>query len=70
MKPTTKQNSVNLGLYLGATLSFITVLFYAVNLDLMIKWWVSLLSLITVIVFGVLGVLSCDGMIGVFSYME
>ena len=66
MKPTTKQNSVNLGLYLGATLSFISVLFYAVNLDLMIKWWVSLLSLTTVIVFGVLAAKKAKSTLGGF----
>ncbi|MGI9559568.1 MAG: DUF4199 domain-containing protein [Flavobacteriaceae bacterium] len=66
MKPTTKQNSVNLGLYLGATLSFITVLFFAVNLDLMIKWWVSLLSLTTVIVFGVLAAKKAKSTLGGF----
>mgnify|MGYP001570077620 FL=1 len=66
MKPTTNQNSVNLGLYLGATLSFITVLFYIVNLDLMIKWWVSLLSLTTVIVFGVLSAKKAKSILGGF----
>jgi hypothetical protein len=66
MKPTTKQNSVNLGLYLGATLSFITVLFYVVNLDLMIKWWASLLSLTTVIVFGVLAAKKAKSILGDF----
>ena len=66
MKSTTKQNSVNLGLYLGATLSFITVLFYALNLDLMIKWWVSLLSLTTVIVFGVLAAKKAKSTFGGF----
>ena len=51
-----KSNSTNLGSYLGATLTSITVLFYAINLDLMMKWWVSLLSAVIIIGFGAISI--------------
>jgi len=53
MKPTNKSNSINLGLYLGATLAAIVVVIYAVNLDLMVEWWLSFALLTVVIAFGV-----------------
>ena len=53
MEPTNKSNSINLGLYLGATLAAIVVLIYAVNLDLMVEWWFSVALLAVVIAFGI-----------------
>ena len=53
MEPTNKSNSINLGLYLGATLAAIVVLIYTVNLDLMVEWWLSFALLTVVISFGV-----------------
>ena len=53
MKPTNKSNSINLGLYLGATLAAVVVVIYAVNLDLMVEWWLSFALLTVVIAFGV-----------------
>ena len=53
METTNKSNSTNLGLYLGATLAAIVVLIYAVNLDLMVEWWLSVALLTVVIAFGV-----------------
>ncbi|MBB69332.1 MAG: DUF4199 domain-containing protein [Flavobacteriaceae bacterium] len=53
MKPTNKSNSINLGLYLGATLAAIVVVIYAVNFDLMVEWWLSFALLTVVIAFGV-----------------
>ena len=53
MEPTNKSNSINLGLYLGATLAAVIVLIYAINLDLMVEWWLSVALLVIVIAFGV-----------------
>ena len=52
MEPTNKSNSINLGLYLGATLAAIVVLIYAINLDLIVEWWLSVALLVVVIAFG------------------
>jgi len=51
-----KSNSINLGSYLGATLTLITVLLYAINLDLMTKWWVGLVSFTVTIAFGIVSI--------------
>ena len=53
MEQTSKSNSINLGLYLGATLAAIVVLIYTVNLDFMVEWWLSIALLTVVITFGV-----------------
>jgi hypothetical protein len=53
METTNKSNSINLGLYLGATLAAIVVFIYAVNLDLMVEWWLSVALLTVIIAFGV-----------------
>ena len=53
MEPTVKSNSTNLGLYLGATLAAIIVLIYAIDLDLMVKWWLGTGLLVLIVVFGV-----------------
>ncbi len=53
MEPTNKSNSINLGLYLGATLATIVVLIYAVKLDLIIEMWFNIALLTVVIAFGI-----------------
>ena len=53
METTSKSNAINLGLYLGAALSAIVVLIYAINLDLFIDWWLGILFFLLVIVFGI-----------------
>ena len=53
MEQTSKSNSINLGLYLGATLAAIVVLIYTLNLDFMVEWWLSIALLTVVITFGV-----------------
>ena len=57
MEQTNKSNSINLGLYLGATLAAIVVLIYIVNLDFMVEWWLSIALLTVVITFGVVAVI-------------
>ncbi|MCG9791124.1 DUF4199 domain-containing protein [Flavobacterium algicola] len=39
-----KKNSITYGVITGITLSFITTIMYAVNLELFIAWWTTLLS--------------------------
>jgi c-di-AMP phosphodiesterase-like protein len=53
MEPTTKSSAINNGLYLGAILSLITVLIYAVNLDLFTEWWLGIILFIVVVAYGV-----------------
>jgi len=66
MEPTAKSNSINLGLYLGATLAAIIVLIYAINLDLMVKWWLGTGLLILIIAFGVISAKKAKTILGGF----
>ena len=54
MEPTTKSSAINNGLYLGAILSLVSVLVYAVNLDLFTEWWLGIILFIVVVVYGVI----------------
>ena len=54
MKPTTKSSAINNGLYLGAILSLVSVLVYAVNLDLFTEWWLGIILFIVVVAYGVI----------------
>jgi c-di-AMP phosphodiesterase-like protein len=53
MEPTPKSIAVNNGLYLGGILALISVLIYAVNLDLFTEWWLGIILFIVVVVYGV-----------------
>jgi len=57
MESTTKTSAINYGLYLGALLSIISVVIYAVNLDLFTEWWLGIILFILVIVYGVVSAL-------------
>jgi hypothetical protein len=54
MEPTTKSTAINNGLYLGAILSLVSVLIYAVNLDLFTEWWLGIILFVVVVVYGVI----------------
>ena len=71
MEPTNKSNSINLGLYLGATLAAIVVLIYAIDLDLMVEWWLSVALLTVVIAFGVVAAKRAKiNNVGLLSFKE
>ena len=57
MESTTKTSAINYGLYLGALLSIISVVIYAVNLDLFTEWWLGIILFILVIVYGIVSAL-------------
>jgi hypothetical protein len=54
MEKSIKSSAINYGLYLGAVLSLFTVIGYAINLELLVNFWLTLLILpIIIIAFGV-----------------
>jgi len=57
MESTTKTSAIDYGLYLGALLSIISVVIYAVNLDLFTEWWLGIILFILVIVYGIVSAL-------------
>jgi hypothetical protein len=66
MEPTPKSIAVNNGLYLGGILALISVLIYAVNLDLFTEWWLGIILFIVVVVYGVLSSIKSRTILGGF----
>jgi len=55
MENTIKSSAINYGLYLGAILCLFTIIGYAINLELLVNFWLTLLVLpIIIIVFGII----------------
>lgn len=55
MEKSFKSSAMNYGLYLGAALSLWTILGYALNIELLVNFWINLLVLpLLIIIFGVL----------------
>lgn len=52
MNPTIKNMSVNFGLYIGGALGLLTILAYAINLELFAKWWFGVILLVGMIAAG------------------
>ncbi|MDG1042379.1 MAG: DUF4199 domain-containing protein [Flavobacteriaceae bacterium] len=66
MEPTPKSIAVNNGLYLGGILALISVLIYAVNLDLFTEWWLGIILFLVVVVYGVLTAIKSRTSLGGF----
>jgi len=56
MEKSLKSIATNHGLYLGVLLALITVLAYAINIELLTSMWVGISILIAIIVFGIISV--------------
>jgi hypothetical protein len=56
MEKSLKSIATNYGLYLGVTLALITVLTYAVQLELLSNMWLGIAILVVIIVFGIISV--------------
>jgi uncharacterized membrane protein (UPF0182 family) len=56
MKKSLKSIATNYGLYLGILLALVTVLAYAVNLELLTNMWLGIVLLLVIIVFGIIAV--------------
>ncbi len=56
MEKSLKSIATNYGLYLGALLALITVIAYAVNLELLTNMWVGIFIMVLIIIFGIISV--------------
>tara|TARA_R110000868_G_scaffold35710_2_gene127634 strand:+ start:491 stop:1024 length:534 start_codon:yes stop_codon:yes gene_type:complete len=56
MEKSSKSIAINYGLYLGAILSLLTVVAYAINLDLFTQIWFGISILILIIVLGIISI--------------
>ena len=67
MENSIKSNAINYGLYLGAILALFTVLGYALNLELLVNFWMNLLILpIVIITFGIISTAKSKGLLNGF----
>ncbi len=56
MDKTLKSIATNYGLYLGVLMALLTVISYAVNLELLTNMWYGIFILIAIIAFGIISV--------------
>jgi len=53
MEKSIKSSAINYGVYLGGLLALITVLIYAININLMVNMWIGIGLLIVIVGFGI-----------------
>lgn len=66
MEKSLKSSSLNYGMYLGLILAALTVVGYAISLDLFTKWWFGILMMILVIIFGIISSMKARKLMGGF----
>lgn len=66
MEKSVKSTALNYGLYLGLFLTVVTVLIYAVNLELFIKWWLGIILLIVSLIIGIMASVKARKLLGGF----
>ncbi|RSK39323.1 DUF4199 domain-containing protein [Mangrovimonas spongiae] len=71
MEKSVKSIAINYGLYLGGILALLSVLAYAINLDLYTKAWYGIALLLLVIVFGIISTVKTKSALkGIISFKE
>lgn len=66
-----KQSSIQYGLLLGGILALITILMYALNQELFLKWWIGIITILVVIGTGIVATAKAKGFLGGFmSFKE
>jgi predicted cobalt transporter CbtA len=53
MEKTLKSTAINYGIYLGMILVVVTVLSYAIDIELLTKWWLGIILFFVVLAFGI-----------------
>ena len=67
MENSIKSSAINHGLYLGGLLSLFTVIGYAINLELLVNFWLTLLILpIIIIAFGIISIAKSKSLLNEF----
>jgi len=71
METSTKSSAINYGLYLGGILALITLLGYALYIDLLTKWWLGIILFVVIIIFGIISAIKSKKMQnGIISFKE
>jgi len=66
MEKSLKSSASSYGLYLALVLSALTIIGYAVYLDLFTKWWFGISQMLLVIVFGIVSAMKARKLMGGF----
>ncbi|MBT8270414.1 MAG: DUF4199 domain-containing protein [Flavobacteriaceae bacterium] len=66
MEKSIKTSALNYGLYLGLALALITVIVWAVSLDLFVQWWFSIGLFVLIVVVGLISASKSKKLLGGF----
>ncbi|WP_044398662.1 DUF4199 domain-containing protein [Lacinutrix sp. Hel_I_90] len=71
METSIKSNALNYGLYLGILLALVTISGYALNLELLTKWWLGLIMFVVIVVFGIISTVKSKRLLnGIITFKE
>jgi len=66
MEKSIKSSALNYGLYLGLGLTLLTVIVYAVNLDIFVKWWFGIGLFVLIVIVGYMSAIKSKKLNGGF----
>lgn len=71
MEKSIKTSAINYGIYLGLLLALVGVLAYAINIELLTKWWFGIILFLVVIAFGIVSTAKSKGILkGFISFKQ
>ena len=71
MEQSIKSSAINYGVYLGGLLALITVLIYAININLMVNMWIGIGLLIVIVGFGIVSTAKSKSILeGLLSFKQ
>lgn len=71
MENTLKSNAINYGLYLGAAMALVTVIVYAMEVELLANMWLGIALLLVVVAFGIVSTAKSKGLNnGILNFKE
>jgi phenylpyruvate tautomerase PptA (4-oxalocrotonate tautomerase family) len=71
MENSVKSSAIQYGLYLGLMLSSFTIIGYAVNIEILTKWWLGIILFILIIVIGIVSTAKAKSILnGFISFKE
>jgi hypothetical protein len=66
MEKSLRSSAVQYGLYVGLILSAFTIVAYAVNLELLTKWWLGIILFLVIIIMGIVSTAKARGLLNGF----
>ena len=66
MEKSLRDSAVQYGLYVGLILSTFTVVSYAVNIELLTKWWLGIILFLIIVIMGIVSTAKAKSILGGF----